>query len=138
VVEVNPFGRMTGSSLWSWEGERRRLQGGLDFYGDLDDWEGRYPPNGSFHQPTDGSDTEQPKSTPHCEKTESSAEESASRRTGAAELPLGLAELTSNGTSLRYRTNYPPHLDAAEWTQLEVFWPDYLSLAPKTHAARPQ
>lgn len=43
VVEMNPFGTMTGASLFSWTGDRRRLQGGADCYGDLDAWEQRHP-----------------------------------------------------------------------------------------------
>merc|ERR1712176_1239192 len=33
IVELNPFGPMTGASLFTWAGDRRLLQGGLDLYG---------------------------------------------------------------------------------------------------------
>lgn len=44
IIELNPFGPMTGASLFTWTGDRRLLQGGLDLYGDLDAWEQRNPP----------------------------------------------------------------------------------------------
>lgn len=42
VVELNPFGPVTGSSLFSWNTERRVLQGGVDVWGDLDRWEAKH------------------------------------------------------------------------------------------------
>jgi hypothetical protein len=36
IIEVNPFGPMTGAALFSWTSDRRILQGGSDLYGDLD------------------------------------------------------------------------------------------------------
>lgn len=44
VVELNPFGPMTGASLFTWAGDRRVLQGGVDIYADLDTWEAKHPP----------------------------------------------------------------------------------------------
>lgn len=41
VIELNPFGLMTGGSLFTWSRDRRLLQGGRDVYGDLEDWETR-------------------------------------------------------------------------------------------------
>jgi len=35
IIEINPFGPMTGSSLFSWSSERVLLQGGIDHWGDL-------------------------------------------------------------------------------------------------------
>jgi len=35
IIEINPFGLMTGSSLFQWEADRYLLQGGVDLYGDL-------------------------------------------------------------------------------------------------------
>lgn len=43
IIELNPFGPMTGASLFSWSGDRRLLQGGRDLYGDLDECERRTP-----------------------------------------------------------------------------------------------
>eukprot|EP00811_Abedinium_folium_P006326 NODE_15821_length_1028_cov_7.027747.p1 GENE.NODE_15821_length_1028_cov_7.027747~~NODE_15821_length_1028_cov_7.027747.p1 ORF type:complete len:242 (+),score=74.52 NODE_15821_length_1028_cov_7.027747:66-728(+) len=42
VVEINPFGPMTGTSLFSWTADRRLLQGGKDVYGDLERWEAKH------------------------------------------------------------------------------------------------
>eukprot|EP00640_Fibrocapsa_japonica_P001844 CAMPEP_0113935568 /NCGR_PEP_ID=MMETSP1339-20121228/2708_1 /TAXON_ID=94617 /ORGANISM="Fibrocapsa japonica" /LENGTH=446 /DNA_ID=CAMNT_0000937777 /DNA_START=1 /DNA_END=1341 /DNA_ORIENTATION=- /assembly_acc=CAM_ASM_000762 len=44
MIELNPFGPMTGSSLFDWRHERRILQGGQDCFGDLDAHEVLYPP----------------------------------------------------------------------------------------------
>lgn len=44
VIELNPFGPMTGASLFTWSGDRRLLQGGCDIYGDLEAWEQKHPP----------------------------------------------------------------------------------------------
>jgi len=35
VIELNPFGGMTGASLFSWQQERKLLQGGIDLWHDL-------------------------------------------------------------------------------------------------------
>jgi len=43
IIELNPFGPMTGASLFTWTGDRRILQGGHDIYGDLDACEMRTP-----------------------------------------------------------------------------------------------
>lgn len=48
VIELNPFGPNTGPSLFSWQGDRRLLQGGLDVYGDLEEHETTYPPGVSL------------------------------------------------------------------------------------------
>lgn len=37
VIELNPFGPMTGASLFCWRADRSVLQGGCDLYGDLED-----------------------------------------------------------------------------------------------------
>eukprot|EP01117_Protostelium_nocturnum_P012797 TRINITY_DN4738_c0_g1_i1.p1 TRINITY_DN4738_c0_g1~~TRINITY_DN4738_c0_g1_i1.p1 ORF type:complete len:369 (+),score=80.02 TRINITY_DN4738_c0_g1_i1:44-1150(+) len=37
IIEINPFGTMTGPSLFQWEYDRSILQGGLDLFGDLKD-----------------------------------------------------------------------------------------------------
>jgi len=47
IIELNPFGPMTGSSLFDWNYERRLLQGGRDLFGDLVDHETRFPPGSS-------------------------------------------------------------------------------------------
>lgn len=44
IIELNPFGPMTGASLFTWTSDRRVLQGGQDLYGDLDECEGLTPP----------------------------------------------------------------------------------------------
>lgn len=44
IIELNPFGPMTGASLFTWTGDRRVLQGGQDLYGDLDECETLTPP----------------------------------------------------------------------------------------------
>lgn len=43
VIELNPFGLVTGSSLFTWTADRRVLQGGCDPWGDLEEWEGKHP-----------------------------------------------------------------------------------------------
>lgn len=43
IIELNPFGPMTGASLFTWTGDRRLLQGGLDLYGDLAECELQTP-----------------------------------------------------------------------------------------------
>lgn len=43
IIELNPFGPMTGASLFCWTGDRRVLQGGQDLYGDLLEWEAKTP-----------------------------------------------------------------------------------------------
>lgn len=43
LIELNPFGPVTGASLFDWRSNRRVLQGGHDVYGDLDTWEQKYP-----------------------------------------------------------------------------------------------
>lgn len=44
VIEINPFGRMTGTPLFCFNADRRLLQGGKDLYGDLHEWEEKFPP----------------------------------------------------------------------------------------------
>lgn len=44
LIELNPFGPSTGACLFDWTAERRVLQGGLDLYGDLGEWESTHPP----------------------------------------------------------------------------------------------
>eukprot|EP00010_Vexillifera_abyssalis_P001945 CAMPEP_0201562084 /NCGR_PEP_ID=MMETSP0173_2-20130828/79139_1 /ASSEMBLY_ACC=CAM_ASM_000268 /TAXON_ID=218659 /ORGANISM="Vexillifera sp., Strain DIVA3 564/2" /LENGTH=135 /DNA_ID=CAMNT_0047976623 /DNA_START=461 /DNA_END=869 /DNA_ORIENTATION=- len=44
VIELNPFGKMTGPSLFSWEYDRRILQGNVDIWGDLEAYEVKYTP----------------------------------------------------------------------------------------------
>merc|ERR1719189_2538238 len=51
VIELNPFGPMTGASLFQWNSDRRILQGGKDLFGDLDDCERKCPP-GSLSMPS--------------------------------------------------------------------------------------
>merc|ERR1712217_808345 len=48
VVELNPFGPMTGASLFSWTSDRRVLQCGKDLYGDLEAWEKQHPPGSTL------------------------------------------------------------------------------------------
>jgi len=43
IIELNPFGPMTGASLFHWTTDRRLLQGCRDIFGDLDDWELKHP-----------------------------------------------------------------------------------------------
>jgi len=50
IIELNPFGPMTGSPLFSWNGDRRILQGGKDLYGDLGECE-HVTPAGSIPLP---------------------------------------------------------------------------------------
>jgi len=50
VIELNPFGPMTGASLFHWTSDRRLLQGGLNLYGDLEQCEAETPP-GSVRLP---------------------------------------------------------------------------------------
>lgn len=42
VVELNPFSPTTGGCMFKWEHERRELQGGVDIWGDLEEWEAKY------------------------------------------------------------------------------------------------
>jgi hypothetical protein len=42
VIELNPFGPMTGASLFRWDVDRRILQGGIDAFGDLASCEARW------------------------------------------------------------------------------------------------
>eukprot|EP00419_Tripos_fusus_P089389 CAMPEP_0172844236 /NCGR_PEP_ID=MMETSP1075-20121228/32049_1 /TAXON_ID=2916 /ORGANISM="Ceratium fusus, Strain PA161109" /LENGTH=506 /DNA_ID=CAMNT_0013688633 /DNA_START=35 /DNA_END=1554 /DNA_ORIENTATION=- len=51
VIELTPFGPMTGASLFQWNSDRRILQGGKDLFGDLDDCERKCPP-GSLSMPS--------------------------------------------------------------------------------------
>jgi len=51
LIELNPFGPVTGASLFCWHGERRLLQGGRDLYGDLSEWEGCHPPRSAAQDP---------------------------------------------------------------------------------------
>lgn len=50
IIELNPFGHMTGASLFTWTGDRRLLQAGQDIFGDLDECE-RKTPAGSIRLP---------------------------------------------------------------------------------------
>merc|ERR1712205_294566 len=43
IIELNPFGPVTGASLFCWTGDRRLLQGGRDLYGDLSECETQTP-----------------------------------------------------------------------------------------------
>jgi len=90
VVELNPFGPMTGASLFTWAGDRRLLQGGVDIYSDLDAWEARHPP-------------------------------------GSNQVPACIQEVTSDNICFRFLREHAPNFTKEH---LEVFWPDYVRLAP--------
>jgi hypothetical protein len=51
VVELNPFGPVTGAPLFTWTTDRRLLQGGKDLYDDLEEVE-RLHPAGSVPMPS--------------------------------------------------------------------------------------
>jgi len=90
VVELNPFGPMTGASLFTWAGDRRVLQGGVDLYADLDAWEAKHPP-------------------------------------GSNQVPACIQELTVDDVCFRFLREHAPNFTKEH---LEVFWADYLRLAP--------
>jgi len=45
LIELNPFGPMTGAALFTWTHDRRVLQAGQDLYGDLAELEAGCPPS---------------------------------------------------------------------------------------------